>query len=128
MSDLFGDWDDDDAYDRELADPEQVTYRLHELRVEVDALAGDLDLARWDDLDAPTRQLAAALGVTIVTYLAAQGPDVDPADVARHLHEARRFVATSRLAPWDQLDADDRAIGVALMTVIVGWLTRQGAL
>jgi hypothetical protein len=123
----FGDWDPDDSVDTEPAAPEQVTYKLHALRLEVDALAGAAGLPTWDELDAPSQELALAMGDMIVAFLVANEPD-DPELVARQLHEARRYVASSRLRPWDELDADDRAVGVDLMSLILGWLRRQGAL
>ena len=123
----FGDYTADDAYDREPPAPEQVTYRLHALRLEVDALAGAADLPTWDDLTAAEKELALALGATIVAYVVGTDPD-DAETLARTLHNARRYVASSRLPAWDDLAPDDRAVGVALMALILGWLARQGAL
>jgi hypothetical protein len=121
----FGDFDVDDAADHEPPAPEQVAYRLHDLRVEVDALAG-AEEPGWDDLTNPERSLALAIGVALVDWLVTHVPD--PVDAARALHNVRRYIATSRLPPWDDLDADDQAIGVALMSLIIDWLRRQGAL
>jgi hypothetical protein len=123
----FGDWDQDDALDHEPPAPEQVTYRLHDLRRELDALAGAADLPTWDELSGPEQDLALALGATIVSYIVSAEPD-DPETLARTLHNARRYVASSRLAAWEDLDADDRQVGIALMGVVIGWLRRQGAL
>jgi hypothetical protein len=123
----FGDWEPDDAYDREPPDDEQVTYKLHELRIALDQLAGEQGLARWDDLDEDSQAMALGIGRMIVRYIVEREPE-DPDELARTLHNARRFVATSRLPEWEQLDADDRAVGVALMSTILDWLRRQGAL
>jgi hypothetical protein len=123
----FGDWDPDDSLDHEPPAPEQVAYRIHRLRSEIDALAGAAGLPTFDELEAPSQELALALGDTIVRYLVDHDPD-DPELVARHLHEARRYVASSRLPPWEDLPPDDRAIGVDLMGLLIGWLRRQGAI
>jgi len=127
MTDVFGDWAVDDAFDVEPPAPEQVTYRLHDLRREIDLLAAHAELPTFDELSAPEQQLALALGETIVAYIVSAEPD-EPEALARTLHNARRYVASSRLAPWEQLDADDRRIGVELMAILIGWLRRQGAL
>lgn len=127
MTDVFGDFDVDDALDHEPPAPEQVTYRLHDLRREIDALAGAADLPTWDELTEPEQQLALALGDTIVGYIISAEPD-EPEALARTLHNARRYIASSRLPAWEALDADDRQIGIDLMGLIIGWLRRQGAL
>jgi hypothetical protein len=126
MSD-FGDYEADDAYDVEPPAPEQVTYRLHDLRREIDALAGAEDLPTWDELSASEQELALALGDTIVSYIISAEPD-EPEALARTLHNARRYVASSRLPTWESLAPDDRQVGIALMGLIIGWLRRQGAL
>jgi hypothetical protein len=123
----FGDYEDDDAFDREPADPEQVSFRLHRLRIEVDALAGSEDLPTFDELEPESQALALSIGDAIVDYIRTHEPD-RPDELARHLHEARRYVASSRLARWEDLPEDDRAVGVALMSLLIGWLARQGAL
>jgi hypothetical protein len=123
----FGDWEPDDAWDREPPDPEQVTYKLHDLRLALDQLAGDQGLPTWDELTADEQEMAMGIGRMIVDYILAREPEL-PDDLARTLHNARRFMATSRLPEWEQLDADDRQIGIALMSTILDWLRRQGAL
>jgi hypothetical protein len=127
VTDVFGDFDVDDAFDHEPPAPEQVTYRLHGLRREIDALAGAADLPTWDELTEPEQQLALALGETIVGYIVSAEPD-EPEALARTLHNARRYIASSRLPAWEALDADDRQIGIDLMALVIGWLRRQGAL
>lgn len=126
MSAAFGDWDPDDAFDHEPPAPEQVAYRLHDLRLEVDALAGAADLPAWDELSAPEQSLALSIGAALVDWLVTHTPDATAA--ARSLHNVRRYIASSRLAPWEDLDDADRAVGVALMTLVIDWLRRQGGL
>ena len=126
MSD-FGDWDPDDAFDREPPDDDQVTYKLHELRIALDQLAGAQDLPGWDDLAPSAQAMARGIGHMIVDYIVAHEPET-PEELARTLHNARRYVATSPLPAWDDLPADDRQVGIDLMAVILRWLERQGAL
>jgi hypothetical protein len=123
----FGDFDSDDAYDLEPPAEEQVAYKLHDLRVAVDQLVGEHDLPRWDDLSRGAQDMSLGIAGVIVRYIVAHEPE-DPAQLARTLHDARRFVATSPLPPWDQLEPDDRQIGIDLMSIILDWLERQGAL
>jgi hypothetical protein len=123
----FGDFDLDDAWGVEPPDEEQVTYRLHELRLALDELAGSHDLPRWDDLTPDEQAMARGIGQMIVRYIIDREPE-DATELARTLHNARRFVATTPLPPWDDLNADERQIGIDLMDVILSWLRRQGAL
>jgi len=126
MSD-FGDFDIDDAWGIEPPDEEQVTYRLHELRLALDDLVGSHDLARWDDLTPGEQAMARGIGQMIVRYIIDHEPE-DATELARTLHNARRFVATTPLPAWDDLNADDRQIGIDIMQIILDWLRRQGAL
>lgn len=123
----FGDWDAEDAFDTEPPDDEQVTYKLHDLRLALDQLAGSHELLTWDELTENEQAMALGIGRMIVDYIVRHEPEI-PEQLARTLHNARRFVATSRLPEWEQLDDDDRAIGTALMSAILDWLERQGAL
>lgn len=127
MTDVFGDFDVDDALDHEPPAPEQVTYKLHSIRREIDALTGAAELPTFDELSAGEQQLALALGETVVEYIIEAEPD-RPDDLARTLHNARRYIASSRLDPWESLPADDRQVGIDLMALLIGWLRRQGAL
>lgn len=128
MSDeTFGDWDVEDAADHEPADPEQVSLRLHRLRTEIDLLAGENDLPTWDELSPEAQEMALGIGDVIVRFLTEHDPD-DPELVARHLHDARRYVASSRLPTWDALSPDDKRVGIDLMSLLIAWLIRQGAL
>lgn len=123
----FGDFDGDDALDIEPPAPEQVSYKLHSLRVALDQLAGAQDLPQWDDLTPDTQAMALGIGAAIVDYIVAYEPE-NAEELARTLHNARRYVATSPLPPWDDLSADDRQVGIDLMGAILDWLERQGAL
>ena len=125
--DTFGDWDAEDALDHEPADVEQVTFRLHRLRNEIDLLAGAHDLPTFDELPPESQEMALGIGDVIVRWIAEHEPD-DPEAVARYLHDARRYVASSRLPTWDALSPDDRRVGIDLMALLIGWLQRQGAL
>ena len=127
MSDTFGDLDDDDVWGVEPPDPEQVTFKLHGLRNELDVLAGGRGFPVWDDLDPGSQEMAMGIGGVIVKYILDHEPE-DAAQLARTLHEARRYVATTPLPPWEDVSPDDQAVGIALMDVILGWLRRQGAL
>jgi hypothetical protein len=123
----FGDFDPDDAWGVEPPDEEQVTYKVHELRLALDDLVGSFDLPRWEDLDPDAQAMARALGVAIVNYIITYEPETGE-QLARTLHEARRYVATTPLPAWEDLSPDDRQVGIDLMQVILDWLQRQGAL
>ena len=125
MSD-FGDFDPDDAFDTEPPDPEQVAFRLHRLRIEVDALAGASELPQWAELSEPEQRLGKSIGRALVDWLVTHQPT--PEHAAESLHNVRRYIASSALPPWADLPPDDRAIGIALMNLIINWLRRQGAI
>lgn len=126
MSD-FGDIDTADAWDADATiAPEQVTYRLHGLRVEVDELAGRA-AERWEQLTGPERDLALAIGEVVVSWIAQRGRAVNnPAVLAESLHNTRVWMARGLIAEWDDLPPDHRQIGIDLMTLVVEWLEREG--
>lgn len=66
MSD-FGDWDPDDSWDNEPADPEQVAIRLHRFRQENESLP------QWDQLAQADRDRAIAVIVRLLGWLRRQG-------------------------------------------------------
>lgn len=68
MSDFFGDFDDDDAFDTEPPDPLQVAIKLHKYRRDMDP-----NLPRWDDLDEDEKQIALALMFLLIAWLRRQG-------------------------------------------------------
>lgn len=125
MSD-FGDWDDDDALDHEPPDHEQVTYKLHDLRVALDEFAG-ANGVKWDDLTPGEQSLALALGQAVVDYVVTANPDL-PEDAAKSLHNVRRYLSGNTLPAWDDMPQDDRDVGTAIMVILLAWLQRQGAI
>jgi hypothetical protein len=107
--------------------PEQVAYRLHELREYLDSVAGSHDLLRWDELTPTEQSLGIAIGEAIVAHLIEHEPDAAE-DTARHLHNVRRYWASSRLPPWEELPPDDRQVGIDLMAAVLNWLAHEGTL
>jgi len=63
----FGDFDDDDAFDREPPDPEQVAIKLHKLRRQHE------NLPTWELLSDDERQNAIAVIVLLLAWLKRQG-------------------------------------------------------
>lgn len=103
---------------------EQVTYRLHELRVEIDRLAGR-DPDAWDDLTADEQALALAIGDVTVAWIVDHTVD-DPAQLAEHLHNVRAWLARGLLPAWSELSADERQVAVDVMALVVAWLLSEG--
>ncbi|MET0415645.1 MAG: hypothetical protein ABW022_06455 [Actinoplanes sp.] len=64
----FGDFDPDDAYDREPADPEQVARKLHALR-HSEALEG----ASWEELTPAQQTLLVLIVARLLAWLRRQG-------------------------------------------------------
>lgn len=126
MSTDFGDWDPSDAFDREPPAPEQVAYRIHEIRIALDELAG-VDGITWNDLSATQRDLALAIGQAVVDYVIVADPDI-PEDAAKSLHNVRRYLSGNTLPAWDDLPEPDRSVGIHLMEILIAWLVRQGAI
>lgn len=122
----FGDWDDSDAFDREPPAPEQVAYRIHEIRIALDELAG-VDGVRWDDLTAVQQELAMAIGQAVVDYVIVADPDI-PEEAAISLHNVRRYLSGNTLPAWEDLPDTDRTVGIHLMEILIAWLVRQGAI
>lgn len=123
----FGDITPEDAYDVEgVADPDQVAYRLHELRRYIDQLAGH-DPGAFDALDPDEQILALAIGKVIVDWLANTDPD-HPERTARQLHNVRRFWSANTMPAWEDLPDDQRDLAVDLMRQIIDWLRREGSL
>jgi hypothetical protein len=64
----FGDFDPDDAYDTEPADPEQVARKIQELRH-----AHNLSAERWDDLSPAGRANRVVIATLLLAWLRRQG-------------------------------------------------------
>lgn len=125
---VFGDDEPDDAYAVGAQPaPEQVAYRLHELRQYLEELAGTHDVPTWAELTPEEQDLGVAIGEVIVNWLVETDPD-EPEPAARNLHNVRRYWASTRLPPWEDVPADDRQVGIDLMANLIGWLKREGSL
>jgi len=49
----------------------------------------------------------------------------DPEQVARHLHEERRWIGSGE-PDWDHLDDETRMVGELLIQILLEWLLREG--
>jgi hypothetical protein len=121
----FGDWDPDDSFDHEPPAPEQVTYRLHRIRADVEELIGR-PLPKWEDLDDDQKAVGFALGERVTEFIATNEPDY-PEPLAHALHDFRQAINPS-LPDWDDLSDEDHAIGTAIMDIILKWLRMEGAI
>ena len=121
----FGDWNPDDSLDTEPPAPEQVAYRLHTLRVAVEELVGR-PLPPFEELNIDEQNATFALGEFIVDWLANNDPD-DSERLAHALHDFRE-ANDSSLRRWRRLNSDEREIATDLMSLILAWLRRQGAI
>ena len=120
---MIGDYEAEDAFDREPPDPEQVAYKLHKLREAVDLLAGG-SLVTWDDLGTTEQATAFQQASGLVEWL--QTHNAEPVGLAEAVHEARRGPG-SPVPEWAALSGDERALAIGFMSIIIDWLTRQGA-
>jgi hypothetical protein len=120
MSDTFGDFDPDDAWDNEPADPEQTAKRLHELR-EYLAVSDGQELAAWDALSDEDRAIGQELGARLIDAFV-----TDPDNAPQELNRAIAFL--SGQPEWDDLSAEAQEVGVALVDNILSWLQGQGAM
>ena len=64
----FGDFDTDDAWDREPADAEQVARKLHRLR-----LREGLEPVDWDGLDLAEQTVRILIVAALLAWLLRQG-------------------------------------------------------
>ena len=64
----FGDFEDDDAFDTEPADPEQVARKLHRIRREYGQ-----EVFAWEDLDDGGRAVRVAVVTLLLAWLRRQG-------------------------------------------------------
>jgi len=49
----------------------------------------------------------------------------DPEQVARHLHEERRWIGSGEV-DWDNLSAEARMVGELLIQILLDWLLDEG--
>lgn len=121
----FGDFDLADAYDEDpTIASEQVTYRLHEMRVALEILAGR-DADDWDLLLPVERELALGIGEAVVGWIYLR-VDNDPEDLAMYLHNVRVFFGPPSFPSWEELSAEERHVAVAMMEGLVDWLETEG--
>lgn len=121
MSDdtTFGDYELDDAWADEPADPEQVAMWVHDLRQFLSESAGD-ELAAWDALSDADREVGTALATRLINALVTDA-DHAPQD----LHAAIAYLSDQ--PEWDALSAEAQEVGVGLVDNVMAWLTRQGS-
>lgn len=127
MSDTadFGDITTEDVWDADATiAPEQVTYRLHQLRAGFDALGGR-DTPDWDDLAEDEQQLALAIGEVIVGWIE-ERDDEPVASLARKIHNVQAYLCGGLMPPWEELSAAERSIGRRIVQMILDWLRREG--
>lgn len=123
---FFGDFDVDDAYDTEPADPHQVARRLHLIRQRLERLVGR-ELDDYDDISADERGDLDFIAERIVDWVRTHDADAyEPGDFARQLHEfGRERRGTDDF--WDRVAEDHQVLAVAIGRMIAEWLIRQGA-
>lgn len=123
----FGDIEPDDVFDPTAPPaPEQVAYRLHELRAYLESVHALDALPSWVELEPAAQQLGIRVGEVIVAWLIETDPD-HPERAARHLHDVRRYWGGA-LPPWDELPDDQRQVGIDLLAAIIDWLRAEGSL
>ena len=120
---FFGDFDVEDAYDTEPADPEQVARKLHSYRVLIEQLAGN-EIAPYDELARRDLDDINFVGEAIVEFVGDHEPNDE--GLAQAIHEAGR---ERRIGDdeWDDLPDDHKRFAVAIARLIGAWLIRQGA-
>jgi hypothetical protein len=122
----FGDYEPADSWDTTTTiAPEQVARRLHRLRRAVELLAGR-DPGRWEDLGTDEHDDMLELGAELTRLLEVK-PPLEADEIAEELHDQRRILAGADADPeWQDLGDDERALGEALIELIVAWLQREG--
>jgi GNAT superfamily N-acetyltransferase len=113
----------EDAYVEEEAEPapEQVTYRLHELRAQLEAMA-DHVIAPWHILSDEAREVAFVLGEHLTEAIV---NDPESVPIAKYLHLVRQYLDPA-LADWLALQPEERRVGEALMEALLDWLELEG--
>lgn len=123
MTDLFGDFETDDAIDNEPAAPEQVAYRIHRYVRYLDQLAGH-DPGEFFDLTNDEQDDALTVAEAVVQWVHTHQPTFR-AMLARVIHDARGEL--DELPDYDELDDNERALAEALGRAVAAWLIREGA-
>jgi len=111
---FFGDFDVEDAWDNEPADPEQVARKLHGYRILLEHLAGRT-LPPYDDIGYVERADLVLVGERVVAYVHTHDPGDD--GLAEAIHGAD-------LA---SLPEDHKRLALAIAALITAWLQMEGA-
>ena len=125
--DTFGDIEPDDLWDNESPAPEQVTYRIHELRRLFAQLADDDEgVVDFFDLHDEEQQAGLVVGEFTVAWIN-DHPLSEAPRLAEHLHEVQRFLSPDRIPVWASLTEDQRVVGAAIGAHIADWLGAEGS-
>jgi hypothetical protein len=120
MSDDFGDFDDEDAFDGTgHAEAFQVARILHDELAHLDPAA-----AWWADLPAAHQAVGEALMDDLLPYEAAH--DADPIDGAHHLQDVRNALDPLAADRWDDLTDEERQLAIDLVRDVLATLRREG--
>lgn len=112
-------WDAD-----ETIAAEQVTYRIHRLRAQVDLLGG-VDTPKFSDLTDVEQELAMAIGAVVVKWIIEREPD-NPAVIAEQIHNVRVYLSRGVVRDWNELSGDERQVSIDLIRLVLKWLEKEG--
>ena len=124
MTDTFGDYEVDDAWDTAPPDPLQVAIRIHRIRRYLGRLGG-IDPGDFFDLSAAEQADAVDAADRIVAWMA-DHPAAERAELARTIHDFRQAIDPG-IPPWADLTDDLREVAEAIAEALAEWLMRQGA-
>ena len=127
MSDVFDDFEDDDAWDDEadLPDPEQVAIRLHEEQVRLLIFLDREERPWWDGLSDEEREIALAIGEGIVERLTNMADSIER--VARWIQDYRHDL-DSQVSAFDDLEGGERKLLFDLLFLVQAQLIKEGSL
>lgn len=111
---FFGDFDVEDAWDNEPAEPGQVARKLHGYRILLEQLAGRT-LVPYDDIGDDERDELVLVGRRVVAYVHTHDPD--NIGLAEAIHGG----------DLDSLPEDHRRLAIAIAALISAWLLMEGA-
>ena len=115
----FGDIERADTWDADATiAPEQVAYRLHRIRQQIEVLVGR-PTVRFRDLSDQDQTRLMHFGELLASQLRTKEPD-NPALIAQTIHD----ILDER--KWDALTGDERQIAVDIIDLIVTWLNKEG--